>query len=94
MIDSCDIQRLKEARDEIFAVIGDDGMERGVPLVILANKQDLPGALKSWELIEKLDLGSLKSNPWYVQEMCAVTGDGLYEGASKMAEMVNTFRKR
>ena len=94
MVDSSDVQRLKEARDELFAVLQDDDIERGVSVVILANKQDLPNAQKSWQLAEQLGLNELKSNPWYVQEMCAIRGDGIYEGAAKMAEMVNTFWKR
>ena len=50
--------------------------------------------MKSSELVEKLDLRDLTpTNPWYVQEMCAVTGDGLYEGVTKMAEMVKKFQK-
>jgi len=93
VIDSSDVQRVEEARKELYGVLKDEGMEAGVPTVILANKQDLPNALKSHELVDKLGLRELKSNPWYVQEMCAVTGDGLYEGVEKIAEMVKTFQK-
>jgi len=92
VVDSSDVTRVNEARDELFSVLRDEGMEVGVPTVILANKQDLPNALKSHELVEKLGLRELKSNPWYVQEMCATTGDGLYEGVHMMADMVKTFQ--
>jgi len=93
VVDSSDISRVTEARDELFSVLKDEGMEKGVPAVILANKQDLPNALKSYELVDKMGLRDLKSNPWYVQEMCATTGDGLYEGINMMADMVKTFQK-
>ena len=60
---------------------------------MLANKQDLPNALRAYELIEKMGMREMRSNPWHVQEMCAITGDGLYEGVQKLASMVKTFQK-
>ena len=62
--------------------------------MILANKQDLPNAVKSHQLVDMLGLREVKSNPWYVQEMCAVSGEGLYEGVTTMADMVKTFQSR
>ena len=63
-------------------------------MVILANKQDVPNALKSHQLIEMLELEEIKSNPWHVQEICAVTGEGLYEGVNAMADMTKTFQRK
>jgi len=93
VVDSSDVQRVAEARDEIFSVLKDEAMDQGVPAVILANKQDLPNALKSWELVDKMGLRELRSNPWHVQEMCALTGDGLYDGIHKLADMVKQYQK-
>jgi len=93
VVDSSDISRVTEARDELFNILTDEAMDQGVPTVILANKQDLPNALKSYELVEKLGLRELTKNPWFIQEMCAVTGDGLYEGVQVMADMVKTYKK-
>jgi len=93
VVDSSDVQRVAEARDEIFSVLKDEAMDQGVPTVILANKQDLPNALKSWELVDKMGLRELRSNPWHVQEMCALTGDGLYDGIHKLADMVKQYQK-
>ena len=41
VVDSCDRERVEEAREELFGVMDSDEM-RGVPFVVLANKQDLP----------------------------------------------------
>lgn len=41
MVDSADIERLPEAREELFGILNSDEM-RNVPVVVLANKQDLP----------------------------------------------------
>ena len=43
-MDSADRERLQESRDELLNVLNADEM-RGVPVVVLANKQDLPGEL-------------------------------------------------
>ena len=40
-----------------------------------------------------MGLRELRSNAWHVQEMCALTGDGLYEGITKLADMVKTYQK-
>ena len=93
VVDSSDVARICEARDELVNVLTDDTIEEGVPCVILANKQDRPEAVQSLELVERMKLRELRGHPWYVQEMCAVTGDGLHEGVKKMAEMVKEFVK-
>ena len=41
-VDSSDRHRLDEAREELFGIITDEGMPKGVPVVVIANKQDLP----------------------------------------------------
>ena len=42
VVDSSDRERMYEAREELFGILDSDAM-RGVPVVVLANKQDLPG---------------------------------------------------
>ena len=42
VVDSADRSRLDEAREELFGIVESDEM-RGVPVVIIANKQDMPG---------------------------------------------------
>ena len=41
IVDSNDRERLQEARDELHGILDSDEM-RGVPVVVIANKQDLP----------------------------------------------------
>ena len=42
VVDSVDKERFLESRDELQSLLKADEM-RGVPVVVLANKQDLPG---------------------------------------------------
>lgn len=92
VIDSSDITRIAEAREELFGIIDSEEFV-GVPVVVLANKQDLPSAMKASQMVEKLGLATHKRNPWHVQETCAKTGDGLYEGLEKLVKMVKEFKK-
>ena len=44
VVDSSDRARIDEAKEELFGIVKSDQM-RGVPVVVIANKQDLPGKL-------------------------------------------------
>jgi ADP-ribosylation factor related protein 1 len=49
----------------------------GAPLLVAANKQDLPGAAPPAELAERLGVGSYDTRACSVQAMSARSGDGL-----------------
>lgn len=60
-----------------------------VPILVLANKQDLPGAKEAEEIARYLGLGDLSpSHLWHVQPTCAVIGDGLEEGLDILYNMI------
>ena len=61
-----------------------------VPVLVLANKQDLPSALDLARIERRLGLKDLgvKGKSWNLQSTCAVTGEGLEEGMSKLTEMI------
>ncbi len=79
VVDSNDRCRIDQARDEIHRMLVEEEL-RGVPLLIYANKQDLPNAMSAAEVTEKLGLSKLRQRKWYIQESCAPTGEGLYDG--------------
>ena len=93
VVDSSDLERISEARQELFGVLESPEME-GVPVVVIGNKQDLPRALKSHQLAQQLSLLQHKANPWHVQEACAKNGEGIYEAMHKLSEMVEEFEKK
>lgn len=70
-----------------------------VPILVLANKQDLPGAREPRELEKLLGLtelgqgGAPGGHLWHVQPACAITGDGLHEGLEVLYEMILKRRK-
>ena len=47
---------------------------------MLANKQDLPGAMSSEEIANVLELHGIEKRHWRIQGCSAVTREGLAEG--------------
>ncbi|PVU87009.1 hypothetical protein BB560_006571 [Smittium megazygosporum] len=90
VVDSNDRDRVSEARDELQKMLNEDEL-RDAFLLVFANKQDLPNAMSSAEITDKLGLNSIRNRLWYIQATCATTGDGIYEG---LEWLVNTVDKR
>lgn len=90
VVDCWDRTRLNEARRELERVLKNEHL-RGLPVVILANKQDKDGALTATDLTEKFNLRKTCSNrDWFVQPCSGKTGAGLPEGFRRMALLVET----
>eukprot|EP00002_Diphylleia_rotans_P020900 TRINITY_DN4065_c0_g1_i2.p1 TRINITY_DN4065_c0_g1~~TRINITY_DN4065_c0_g1_i2.p1 ORF type:complete len:183 (+),score=39.25 TRINITY_DN4065_c0_g1_i2:212-760(+) len=87
VLDSHDTDRMKEAKQELHAIMSNEEMKRA-PVLIFANKQDLDGACKASEVANKLGLNELHGQKWYVQPTCASKGEGLYEGLDWLAEQI------
>ena len=49
-------------------------------LLVMANKQDMKGALSSTQLSDSLGLKTIKNRQWSIQETSATMGKGLFEG--------------
>lgn len=79
VVDSNDRDRVEDAREELHRMLNEPELANAV-LLVFANKQDLPKAMPTAEVAEKLGLHSLRGRLWQIQMTCATTGDGLYEG--------------
>ncbi|XP_062587604.1 uncharacterized protein LOC134249252 [Saccostrea cucullata] len=92
VVDSNDRERIEESRKELFGILQDDDMN-GVPVVIIANKQDLPNAIRTPEMTEMMCLHKLTSRKWFIQSAVATTGEGIYESMKELSAMVKDFKK-
>ena len=92
VVDSSDSLRMKEAREELEEVLGDDRV-RDSSLLVFANKQDMPNALNPTEVTEKLGLGQLRTREWFIQSTCAVTGEGIVDGLEWLANSLKNKKK-
>ncbi|XP_061683085.1 ADP-ribosylation factor-like protein 14 [Syngnathoides biaculeatus] len=91
VVDSADPGRLEEARKELHRVLKYDSL-RGVPLVVLANKQDLRWALSTEVVCQRLDLRRAceATRAWFIQPCSGITGAGLEEGFRRLVYLMKT----
>lgn len=76
VVDSTDCLRLEKAKVQLAQIFAEKSM-RSTALLILANKQDLPGPMTKDEVTEKLGLHHFQRTRWVVKPVCAVDGSGL-----------------
>merc|ERR1711972_897241 len=60
VVDSSDRERMEDAREELFKMLSEEEL-REAAVLVLANKQDLPCAMSTTEVSEKLGLNQLRS---------------------------------
>ncbi|XP_022315497.2 uncharacterized protein LOC111119544 [Crassostrea virginica] len=92
VVDSNDRERILESREELFGILQNDEM-RGVPVVVIANKQDLPNALSTSKVADLMCLHKLNSRKWHIQAACATTGEGIFEAMNELSSLVKEFKK-
>lgn len=89
VLDSSDRERMDEAAEELASLMQEHDLSKST-LLVLANKQDLPGAMSVQEIISKLNLTELTTRKWFVQSTVASSGEGLYEGLDWLAKNLPT----
>ncbi|NWS72510.1 ARL14 protein, partial [Crotophaga sulcirostris] len=93
VVDSSDKRRLEESKKE-FALILKNEFIKHIPVIVLANKQDLPGALNAEEITRRFNMKKYCSDRnWYVQPCCALTGEGLSEALQTLTTFVKNYSR-
>lgn len=90
VVDSADKRRLEETGIELYELLGDDKLQN-VPLLVYANKQDLPDSMSAADLAQSLGLHSIKDRVWQIQACTASEGKGVREG---MEWVCKTIKKK
>lgn len=93
VVDSTDRERVGTVRAELTQMMQHDFLRSAV-VMVLANKQDLRGAMTTAELSDALALHALKDHVWHIQPSCALTGEGLQEALEWLATNVRNARRR
>lgn len=93
-MDSADQEQIGLAAKELHRLFSMDEVKNEIPLLILANKQDLPGAMTAEEVAEKLGMDEDRNAwaCWHIEPLSAVTGEGLYEGIEWMYQRIKTVK--
>ncbi|CAK6981602.1 ADP-ribosylation factor-like protein 11 [Scomber scombrus] len=87
VVDSSDPVRVPEAQKALKKVLSDERL-RGVPLMVLANKKDLPNSLTIREISNQLDLPSYSDRLWEIQACSALRGLGLQQAFMSVAKLI------
>jgi small GTP-binding protein len=75
-IDSNDRDRVDDAKTELYMFLKEVELV-GVPLLVVRNKCDLPNSAPSAEIVERLELNSIRGREWNIISGCMTTGDGI-----------------
>eukprot|EP00966_Prymnesium_polylepis_P274768 6348579-Prymnesium_polylepis.1 len=95
VVDSNDRERFKESAAELHAIVVDGRNHlEGAPVLVLANKQDLPNAMGVDKLLRGLRLDALPpKNAWHLQPCSGARGDGLVEGLDWLDRQLRAKRR-
>ncbi|XP_004542692.2 ADP-ribosylation factor-like protein 14 [Maylandia zebra] len=88
VVDSADQERLNEAQRELERTLRNDEL-RGRPLILLANKQDVGGALNVTEMKDRFNMRKIcQERDCFVQPCSASTGFGVEEAFKRVVQVV------
>ena len=59
VVDSNDRERVDDAKEELHRMLGEDELKDAI-LLVMANKQDLPGAMTTPDITDKLGLHTIR----------------------------------
>lgn len=98
VLDSSDRLRMMVAKDELDMLLQHAEIQnRRIPLLLFANKMDMREALSSVKCSNLLGLEDIRDKPWHICASNALSGEGLEEGVSWLAdqlrEVINQKRK-
>merc|ERR1719259_384708 len=79
VVDSGDRNRIEDAAEEFQHMLREEELA-GVPVLVYANKQDLPQPMTVNEIAERLGLLETRHRQWHVQNCTATTSEGLENG--------------
>ncbi|XP_022108410.1 ADP-ribosylation factor-like protein 4C [Acanthaster planci] len=92
VVDSSDFERFEEAKSELMK-LWRSPKNSGVPILVIANKQDLREAVNLEEIQRHLGLSELRQhNPYQLIPACGITGEGLDNIFDILCEMINKRR--
>lgn len=94
VVDSSDTHRIAEAKEELFGILNSPEMPASCPIVVIANKRDMPNAMKPSAIIDAMDLRSLRNRKWHIQACCAPSGEGIYEAVTELGRLVKEFKRQ
>lgn len=88
VIDSTDTKRMEETSVELQQLLDEEKLS-SVPLLVMANKQDMATAMDSDEISKELGLDTIKDRVWHIIGVSAKTGQNLHEAMEWLVNEIN-----
>lgn len=89
VVDAADKERFEEAKHALWEfVITNKTINERVPILILANKQDLPNAVNVGTLANSLELQKAELHSYMILGVSALSGKGVQEALNWLGERV------
>lgn len=92
VIDAAAASKFDDSKFALEKVIRHEHL-KGAPLLIVANKQDLPGAINDEELAKFLHLKELDERPYTFQAVSAYDGRGIRSGINWLVEQMEKSKR-
>ncbi|XP_026787461.1 ADP-ribosylation factor-like protein 11 [Pangasianodon hypophthalmus] len=87
VVDASDRTRMEEAKMALKTILSDHNLEN-VPLMVLANKTDIPNSMTLNEVCQQLDLESCTDRIWEIQACSGLRGRGLQQAFLSVAKLI------
>ncbi|KAI1730663.1 ADP-ribosylation factor family domain-containing protein [Ditylenchus destructor] len=84
VVDSADKDRIGISKQELVSMLEEEELKSAI-LIILANKQDIPGCLSLAEVHKALGLDALRNRSFQIFKTSATKGEGLDESMEWLA---------
>jgi small GTP-binding protein len=92
VVDSSDENRFAEAKDELWRIVLANPKVKNIPILVLANKQDLPTSVNEGELAKALDLDKVVSSSFAIMACSAATGFNVLEGMTWLSDRITHLK--
>lgn len=93
VVDSSDPDRFPEARKELWQYVVENPAVEDIPILILANKQDLPEARSAGEVARSLDLHKLVKHSYAIVPTSAASGFNLEDALEWLRQRITENMK-
>eukprot|EP00903_Cladosiphon_okamuranus_P017669 g16270.t1 len=97
VVDSTDRVRMCVAKEELEEVLRHNEVKSsGMPILVYANKGDLPGSVSPRECADELGLTELNNEqtPWHIERSNALVGSGVEEGVNWLVKTLQSTAGR
>ncbi|GAQ77681.1 GTP-binding ADP-ribosylation factor-like protein [Klebsormidium nitens] len=92
VVDAACQSRFEDVKNALARVMQHVELD-GAPILVLANKQDLPGAISAEDMSRTLDMIDVNDRPCLVKAACAYDGSGVRDGVLWLVEAMKKSQR-